>query len=403
MSGGPSHEKQLTRALASYLRQPPQTLMTWIEANTNDLEIARAGRAELWRVTRHLSNQPNVAEWLDAFLRHDLYDHSAALVEAVIARDELKEPLRDTLAARPASRTHLLDALLRRHDTGPHFAVVLEHLTADDLTRMDASLALKEASDSQLHLLFTHSIPAVRGNAAALWATAHTVGSGNTQHDPTTHPDWVAAISAFSMPSPLEDYYERETLTVIARHAPDTYADVLTTYAHDPESSRLERFEWFDTWTASVPTLTHEQRHRLWARVATTPKARELFWVLAAGDPTWVDEAFALEAVPFEPKRLLNARRCQNGPGITFEQLVKIFIPLGVAPEDLLWLLELGTQFGEEHERAERHLKQCQDLAGSSDLHLRQVGDRGVQIYEPRLAQARREAREIAVRGNPGW
>ncbi len=71
--------------------------------------------------------------------------------------------------------------------------------------------------------------------------------------------------------------------------------------------------------------------------------------------------------------------------------------------EDLLWTLEVGTHTGEKHERYARYLDTCRDLASSEDPALARLGTRGVEIYEPRLAEAKAEARRAAVRGTHGF
>ena len=68
-----------------------------------------------------------------------------------------------------------------------------------------------------------------------------------------------------------------------------------------------------------------------------------------------------------EADRLLHAGRCQNGPGISFEDIARLFMPLGVEPDGLLWLLETGTHVGEAHQRYAGHLERCRVLAASSD------------------------------------
>lgn len=113
----------------------------------------------------------------------------------------------------------------------------------------------------------------------------------------------------------------------------------------------------------------------------------------------WVASALKRGVLPIDLDRLLHAWRCQNGPGIPFEDLARLFMSLGVEPDGLLWLLDVGTHIGEEHERYAEHLERCRALASSANPDLARLGARGVELYEPRLVEARRRARDAAVRG----
>jgi hypothetical protein len=62
----------------------------------------------------------------------------------------------------------------------------------------------------------------------------------------------------------------------------------------------------------------------------------------------------------------------------------------------------VGTHWGEEHERLARHVEICRELAASPESDLARLGARGLEIYEPRMIEARAAARRAAVRGTLG-
>ena len=272
--------------------------------------------------------------------------------------------------------------------------MVAGQLTIDDMTGIDVGLGIRQAPEPKLRLLFTHTDADVRGTAAALWAAEASLDPTTDENEVTPQPMWLEAIAAFKVPSVLEDYYQREALKLIARLAPDIYIDLLVSHAH-----AVTTHDDFGEWSDSIRELTPDQRHHLWARVAATRNARELFWAIAAGSVEWISSAFDRGAVQIEPGRLLYAWRCQEGPGVTFEELARLFMPLGVEPDGLLWLLEVGTHWGDEDERYARHLERCRVLATSHNPDLARLGARGVELYEPRLRDARQRARDAAVRG----
>ena len=189
----------------------------------------------------------------------------------------------------------------------------------------------------------------------------------------------------------LEDYHQRQALTLTARVAPDIYIDLLATHAR-----ALDAHKDFGEWSDSIRELSLEQRHRLWTRVKTTRNAHELFWVIAAGSIEWIFTAFKRDTVQIEPERLLHTSRCQNGPGIPFEELAALFMPLGVQPDGLLWLLEVGTHWGEDHERYSQHLEQCRLLVNSHNPDLARAGcarRRTLRATPRRSAKARKRRR----------
>lgn len=383
-------DAELSTVLKPYLRQPPEVLLNWIATNARDLQIPRQGHGAIWRIMRRLADEPDAARWLAATLQHDLRSHAGPLIDTTVRQSHIDPSMAATLLGDPDCRPELVSAVMRHDVDDEIFNMVIEQLTVDDLRGIDIGLAVRHAPEPKLQLLFTHPDANVRGTAAALWAAEASL-------DPITEdlqPLWFEAIRAFKVPSVLDDYYQRQALTLIARLLPDIYVDLLATQA--PSFAKLGDI---DVWDNSIRELSDEQRHLLWLRVAAVPTARELFWVIAAGSVGWITTAFERGAVQIEPDRLLRAWRCQNGPGIPFDELARLFMSLGVEPDGLLWLLDVGTHFGEDHERYAVNLERCRALANSTNPDLARLGERGIELYEPRLIRARQHARETAVRG----
>ena len=387
-------DEELSAALEPYLRQPPEVLMNWIATVDADLQMTREGHRAMWRVMRKLSDQPDAARWLSATLQHGLSSHAGLLIDTTVRQGDMDPSMAATLLGDPACRPAFVNAVLRHDVDEKLLDMVIEQLTVDDMGVIDIGLTVRHAPGSKLRLLLTHPNPDIRGTAAALWAAEASLDPTTDENEPTLQPLWLEAIADFKMPSVLEDYHQRQALKLIAHLAPDIYIDLLATHAH-----AVITHNDFGEWSDSIQDLTSDQRHRLWTRVAATRNAHELFWAIAAGNVEWITSAFERDAVQIEPDRLLHAWRCQNGPGIPFEELARLFMPLGVEPDGLLWLLEVGTHVGEDDERYARHLERCRVLASSHNPDLARLGARGVELYEPRLIEARQRAREAAVRG----
>ena len=387
-------EQSINIALAPYLRQPPNVIMRWIAANQEDLELAREHSGAIGRIMRRIADEPDATRWLTAALEAGLNGQCGILIDAAVSQGGIDPATVTTLLGDPATRPALLDAVLR-NEADPELAQrVISQATATDLAGRDLAIDLRHASEPKLTLLFTHPDPNFRGTAAALWAAGAAMDTTPDQVAREVPPHWIDAVKDFTVPSVLEDFYQREALKAIAREAPDIYTDLLTRHAQ-----AAARHDDFDEWSDSLRELDPDQRRRLWSRIADTRNANELFWALAAGSVEWIESVLDGGAARVGPDRLLQAWRCQNGPGISFTDIARLFMPLGVEPDGLLWLLETGTHFGEDHQRHAASLDQCRALAASADDNLARLGIRGMEVYERRLAEAQRRARNAAVRG----
>jgi hypothetical protein len=387
-------DEELGAVLEPYLRQSPEVLMSWIARNEEDLQMAREGYGVISRVMRKVADEPDSARWLSAALQQGLGSHAALLIDTTVLHGGIDPSAAATLLGEPACRPALVNAVMRHDVDRELLKTVIERLTVDDLRGIDILLDVRQAAEPKLRLLFTHPEADIRGTAAALWAAEASLELTSHEDGPTLLPLWLEAVAEFKVPSVLDDYQQGQALTIIARIAPDIFVDLLATHAQ-----AVVTHNDFREWSDGIRQLALDQRHRLWTRVAATRNARELFWAIAAGSAEWITSAFERKAVSIEPNRLLHAWRCQNGPGITFEDLARLFMPLGVEPDGLLWLLEVGTHVGEDHEQYVKHLEDCRALANSTNPDLARLGARGVQIYEPRLIESRQRARKAAIRG----
>lgn len=387
-------DQELSTTLEPYLRRAPEILMDWIAAVDADLQMTHRGRGAIWRVMRILADESDATAWLHAALRHGLSAHAGILIDTTVGRGDIHPSLALTLLGDQACRPAFVNAVIR-HDVDEWLVeIVTEQLTIDDLTGLDIGHAVRQAPEPKLRRLLTHHDADVRGTVAALWAVEAALDPTTDESELALPALWLEAIADFKVPSILENYQQREALKMIARLAPDIYIDLLANHAY-----AVTEHDDFREWNDSIRELTPDKRHYLWARVSAARNARELFWAIAAGSVEWISSAFERGAVQIEPDRLLHAWRCQEGPGITFEELALLFIPLGVEPDGLLWLLEVGTYWGEEDERYARHLERCRVLASSHNPGLARLGARGVELFEPRLRDAQRRARDAAVRG----
>jgi hypothetical protein len=387
-------DAELDRALAVYIEQPPSVIMTWLVDHDADLATVKHGSAA-WSVMVRLSMLPYPEAWLRAALGHGLGRAASPLISKCVANGVMTVPLATEILGDAGGRGSLISSVISEGQDAELASLIVDALTVEDIQDLDASYALRHASDSTRQALFTHPDPKVRSGAAALWAAEMSYSSEEMPDDP----DWAAAISDLVVPSgAMRDHMLATALEILAKTKPETYMSLLVKHVE-----ALEGNDDFDEWEGSTRELSSAHRFELWSRVRESPMAKNLFWVISAADAEWITTAISDPTFPVSLSKLLHATRFQHGSRYPLKVLAVMLRPLKWQPDDLLWTLEVGMHWGEEHERLERHLKECRELAESPEPDLARLGERGVKTFEPRLAEARAAARRAAVRGTLGY
>lgn len=386
-------DEELDRALAPYLEQPPSALMRWLVDHAADLTMINHGSAT-WKIMVRLARRPNPDAWLRAALDHGLAHSASPLISTCVHNGVMTVRLATELLGDTGGRSPLITAVISDSANHELVSLVIDDLTVEDIQDLDSSYAVGNASESTRRALFTHPEPGVRSSAAALWAAEVSYSSDEMPNDP----DWSIAMKDLVVPSEtMREYMQSRALCVLARARPEIYIGLLIKHVET-----LEGYDDFDEWEESARELSSEHRFELWNRVRQSPMAKNLFWVISSGDIEWITAAVSDPTFPMSLHTLLHATRFQFGKRYPLKVLASMLRPLKWQPDDLLWTLEVGTQWGEEHERLERHLQVCRELAESPELDLAQLGERGIETLEPRLAKARAAARRAAVRGTLG-
>lgn len=386
-------EAELDRAMASYIEQPPSVIMTWLVKHDADLAMVRHGSAA-WSIMARLSMRPDPEVWLRAALAHGLGRAAGPLISRCVDNGVMTAPLAADLLDDAGGRSALISAIISECWDAELVSLVVDALKAEDIQDLDSSYAIGHASERTRLALFTHRDPTVRSSAAALWAAEMSYSSTEMPDDPT----WARAMSDLVIPSgTMRDHMQSKALSILAKKSPQAYMNLLVRHVE-----ALEGNDDFDEWEESAGELSSTHRFELWDRVRASPMAKNLFWVISAADVDWITTAVSDPNFPVSLGKLLHATRFQHGKRYPLKVLAVMLRPLNWQPDDLLWTLEVGTHWGEDHERIERHLKVCRELAESTEPDLAQLGERGVEIFEPRLAEAKAAARRAAVRGTLG-
>lgn len=387
-------EAELDAALDGYVQKPPELLMGWIVEHEADLATVKNGTAG-WQVMSRLAMRPDPEIWLQAALDHGLARTASPLVNRCVDLGLLTVPMATALMQDAGGRTALVPAIISACNDADLVTMVVSDLKVQDVQDLDSSYAIRHASESTRQALFTHPDPMIRSNAAALWAAECSYDPDGMAEDP----NWITAMSDLVVPSlSMRNYMQSRALNVLVKTAPAPYMNLMVKHV-----DALEGIDDFDEWEESARQLSDADRADLWNRVRNSPMAKNLFWIIAAGDVDWITTAVAEPDFPVSLSQLLQATRFQFGKRYALRTLAEMLRPLNWQPDDLLWTLEVGTHTGEDHERIARHVEICRALEASPEPDLARLGARGVEIYEPRLIEARAAARRAAVRGNLGY
>lgn len=387
-------DAELDRALVAYFERPPSAIMTWLADHDVDLAMVKNGSAA-WSIMVRLSMRPEPEAWLRAALDHGLGRAASPLIGKCIDDHAMTIPMATEILVDAGGRGSLISSVISDCYDTDLVNLVVDAIKVEDIEALDSSYAICRAPDSTREVLFTHPDPEVRSNAAALWAAQLSYSSAEMPDDP----DWAKAMSDLVVPSgTMRDHTQSKALSLLARAHPETYMDLLVQHVE-----ALEGTDGFDEWEESARELSGPYRFDLWNRVGQSPMAKNLFWVISVGDTEWIATAVSDPNFPVPLSKLLHAARFQHGKRYPLGVLAVMLRPLGWQPDDLLWTLEVGTLVGEDHERLERHLRVCRELAESPEPDLARLGRRGIEIFEPRLAEAHAAARLSAVRGTLGY
>lgn len=385
-----TRDAELDRALAAYIEQPPRVIMTWLVDHDADLAMVKHGSVA-WSIMVRLSMRPDPEVWLRAALDHGLGRAASPLISRCVDKGVMTVPLAAELLGDVGGRAPLINSVISECEDAELATLVVDALKVEDIQDLDSSYAIRQASDSTRQALFTHPDPQVRSSAAALWAAEMSYSSEEMPDDP----DWAPAMSDLVVPSgAMRGYMQSKALDILAKTKPEAYMSLLVKHVE-----AVVGHDDFDEWEESVRALSSAHRFELWNRVRESPMAKNLFWVISATDIEWITTAVSDPAFPVSLSNLLHATRFQHGKRYPLKVLAVMLRPLRWQPDDLLWTLEVGTHWGEEHERLERHLEVCRELGESPESDLARLGERGIEIFEPRLAEARVAARRAAVRG----
>ncbi|CAJ1497729.1 hypothetical protein MU0083_001749 [[Mycobacterium] kokjensenii] len=316
-----------------------------------------------------------------------MFPEAGPLVAPTLNQSDIDETALSALLDDGDTRPHVVQYVLTTALAERYLGQIADQLTPEDVANVVVPAPVADR-------LLRHTDSGVRASAAAtiLVSTDGELGS-NLPGD--TVALVVDALKDLTLPIPIHGRDSTYFFDRLIACAPDIYehllAKAITTTPGENLHKALRPFEH------TAPMLTADAKTRL--LVKCEPGTRERNHVLAVlrgNDTDWLESLLDAD--------LINTDQVEstfNRPGAPapIEALARILVPRGADPLTIAAKVELGTHWGEDHERLEGYVDRMRGLAQSSEPPIAAVGKAGLEHYLPRVEAARLRFRESQVRG----
>ncbi|MDC9006467.1 hypothetical protein [Mycobacterium marinum] len=323
-----------------------------------------------------------------------MFPEAGPLVGATLDKSDVDEALLISLLDDAGTRPFVVQYALTASASNQYLDCVVDRLTPDDLSDIFIAIRAGESPAPVVDRLLRHANPGVRAGigAAILLSTNGELESVMTSQMAN---QVRGALRDLSLPLQIGRRDQNVFLELLITAAPDVYEDLLAkAIGQPPEDNIYKALQLFED---TAPRLDAEAKTRLLS--ACEPGTRErthVLRILRDNDFGWLESLLEANLVDLE---ILVSTFDGFGPPVLIEGLARLLVTRGVDPLVVATKVELGSQWGEDHERLERYVEQMRALATSSEPALAAVGEAGLNHYEPLLEPARLRFREDQVRG----
>jgi hypothetical protein len=194
------------------------------------------------------------------------------------------------------------------------------------------------------------------------------------------------------VPNQLEEYALECGLVSLARTSPDNFRQLFIRHVNKEKYPIND----FHEWAPAAQTLDHDHKTAVWHQLKGHPCKREVFWVLAGKDTSWIEDRLADGSVA-DPSELLGHVGFRSTDRPPIEEIAALFANRA-APELILASLP-DTLSGDDVDVAQYRLNQSQKLAECDNADVRAVGEAGSRLFTSALEAAKKKAREHELRG----
>lgn len=318
---------------------------------------------------------------------NEMFPEAAPLVAATLDQSSLDETALSTLLDDANTRPYVVQYALTTESAERYLDLIAGQLTPDDVANVIVPPPIADR-------LLRHADPGVRASAAAtiLVSTDGELGSGLPSDTVALLGD---ALRDLTLPIPIHGRDSTYFFERLIACAPDIYEYLLARAITTPPDGNI--YTALNPFEDTAPMLNADAKTRLLVlHESGTRERNHVLAVLRGNDTDWLESLLEAGLIDLE-----QVDTTFNGLGAPppIEALARILVPRGVDPLTIARKVELGTQWGEEHERLQAYIERMRDLAQSSEPVIAAVGQAGLDHYVPQVEAARLRFRESQVRG----
>jgi len=316
-----------------------------------------------------------------------MFPEAGPLIAATLSRSDLDENAISELLADKNTRPHVVQYALTTAAGERYLDQLADQLTPDDVANVVVGAPVADR-------LLRHTDPAVRASAAA---TILVSTDGELDSDlPSDTVTLVGnALRDMTLPIPIHGRDSTHFFERLVACLPEIYEHLLAKAIATPPGENL--FEALRPFEDTAPMLNPAAKTRLLeVRESGTRERSHVLAVLRGNDTDWLESL--LEAGKIDVDDVENTFNGLGAP-VPIEALTRLLVPRGVDPLVIATKVQLGVQWGEEHERVQGYIDRMRDLAQSSEPAIAAVGNAGLEYFTPQLEAAQLRFRESQVRG----
>jgi DNA polymerase III delta prime subunit len=364
------HSRDFRKSLDAVHNSVKQLVRTWADEDAEtvvqrlvdirlQLDIARVTWPSriLWACAAIAEQIRDPETWVEAALAHGLFPDAEPFLEACAASaSSLSVDLLGRCLADKAARWPVLRSVLSTQMPEPIRRNVLAALNPSDYPVLEGLVFNHKLSvATQRDLLAASS---VKTRSAFAFALARPIHDDDIEDwNSEVEAEWLAAIQQLdsSVIPGISDHQLGALFKFLGKRHPSTLVAYIKRQLQEIEDR--DHFGSPDEAAQGLHLLDRASKTEIMREFGGNRRLRWFLLRYMPGDDlAWIEEA--LDADLITPDEALNTHDGLGPSEPSIVDLAKLLIPRGVAPEALASLAECGVQWGEDSERAAKHIKQ---------------------------------------------
>jgi hypothetical protein len=338
----------------------------------------------------------DIEEWIEAALTEGLFPDAVGLLRK--HREHGGRFNVDMIARAmdlPAARWSFAGTVLADQGAEPdELEAVFARLTGDDLN-LFVNLGYSELPPERHRHLFTEPAPPARAAAAVAFAHRLVFDSAWAPGDLTS--PWLDALTGLPDLTNVASHDKQGILDYLALHHPERFLELFVIYWARREESERPRHPSPQFFEA---TRLLDATHKAELLTQLDRAARRLVLQHIVGeDLSWLGEAIDTGLISLDEATAACGGLGVRGVRPPIEDLARVLVPRGAAPEDVAAIELSGAWWGPRSEHFARIAERFAKMVASSDAIVANVGRAGMEMFT-RLADEERQAEHrMRVRG----